>query len=295
MSPRECVRRTSLPEHSSHNGCPLLFTKPGSSHPSGHGRRRRHHFALPPLIRMLRAAILIISVPFAAHAQTNDDPAKALQLITDTADRICNVVASSGRSDTSEVQGQVKAELGGLASRLANVGISGSGKLDNENYQNVLRQDLATTLRDNAACKLKVFDTLQSRLLPNAPSAGPSRRPAPETSPDPVLGRKNTPGTDWFAGTWARIPDDGECGFQIQIERIDADHARIRTHCTKTPDVRRDKWSLFVFSDGALVGQLFADQDRFEQDVCTGRITQKETCLHQVTSARTAYHYFRAE
>jgi hypothetical protein len=42
-------------------------------------------------------------------------------------------------------------------------------KLAEEHYQNVLREDLAGTLRDNAACKLKVFETLSTKIRTSVP------------------------------------------------------------------------------------------------------------------------------
>ena len=123
----------------------------------------------------MRTLAVVISVLFgsAADAESLGDQANALKLITDTADKICNVVTAAGSSRNFDVEGQLKAELGGLASRLAGVGISGSGKLNEEQYQNVLRQDLAATLRDNAACKLKVFETLSTKILSSVPQAEP--------------------------------------------------------------------------------------------------------------------------
>ena len=53
----------------------------------------------------------------------------ALKAITDTADRICGTVAAAGESQSVKVTGDVKAELGGLAKRLAELGISGTGDL----------------------------------------------------------------------------------------------------------------------------------------------------------------------
>jgi hypothetical protein len=87
------------------------------------------------------------------------DEANALKLIADTVDRICDLV-TAGSSRGFDVEEQLKAELGGLASRLASAGISSSGKPNEEQYRNVLRQDLAETLRDSSTCKLKVFETL---------------------------------------------------------------------------------------------------------------------------------------
>jgi hypothetical protein len=121
------------------------------------------------IIRALLAGIAAIALAKAAQAAP-PDTGQALDLITNTADRICNVVTTKGEVESTQVTGQVKAELSGLASRLANVGISGTGSITNEQYQNVLRQDLASTLHDNAQCKLKVFEDLQVKLIPEAPT-----------------------------------------------------------------------------------------------------------------------------
>jgi hypothetical protein len=88
-----------------------------------------------------------------------------LELISNTADRICGVVRDSGTASSSAVQGAVNAELSGLASRLAGAGLQGTGSITNEDYQGVLRSELAITIRDIAACKLRVFDSLQAKLI----------------------------------------------------------------------------------------------------------------------------------
>jgi hypothetical protein len=130
------------------------------------------------------AIAAMLSVPNPGRTDALDVQ-KVLDQITNTADKICNVVSTKGEANSEEVKGSVKAQLSGLASKLADIGVTGSGAINNEGYQNVLQQDLAATLRDNTACKLKVFDTLQSKLLkseetppsvaaPNAP-AGPKQ------------------------------------------------------------------------------------------------------------------------
>jgi hypothetical protein len=126
------------------------------------------------------------------------DTPQALELITSTADRICNVVSTKGEAQSSEVKGDVKVQLSGLASKLANAGVSGAGSINNEEYQNVVRKDLTQTLHDNAACKLKVFETLQARLLasnatpsppviPNADSGWVGGGSSPKAFCDPQL------------------------------------------------------------------------------------------------------------
>jgi hypothetical protein len=129
----------------------------------------------------------MIAIVFAqmARAAPLDTTAQALNLITQTADRICNVVSTKGEVESSDVKGQVQAQLSGLAAKLASVGVSGTGSINNEQYQNVLRQDLASTLHDNTECKLKVFQTLEAKLLPEtsqAVSPPHQANPAPTTA-----------------------------------------------------------------------------------------------------------------
>jgi hypothetical protein len=155
------------------------------------------------------AALIPIFSGSAANAELSEQ-ANTLKLITDTADRICNVIASAGSARDVDVQGQLKAELGGLASRLADIGVSGSGKLKDEQYQNVLRQDLAGLLRDNANCKYKVFENLSNKTLSpssmNAPL--PLNAPSAYPSPSPPVNIAGTWRDNW--GTVTEIVQEGD-------------------------------------------------------------------------------------
>jgi hypothetical protein len=62
--------------------------------------------------------------PDLARAENLDAQQKALDLITNTADKICNVVSVRGEAKSSEVKGNVTAQLNGLASKLADIGVS---------------------------------------------------------------------------------------------------------------------------------------------------------------------------
>jgi hypothetical protein len=119
----------------------------------------------------LLGVVVIVFAQIASAAPL--DTAEALNLITQTADRICSVVSTKGEAESADVKGQVQAQLTGLAAKLASVGVSGTGSINNEQYQNVLRQDLASTLHDNAQCKLKVFQTLEGKLLPESHQTNP--------------------------------------------------------------------------------------------------------------------------
>lgn len=108
------------------------------------------------------------------------DTGPALNAITDTADRICGIVATQGEVSGSKIEGDVHAELSGLAKKLASLGFGGTGDISSSKYQGVLQQDLPTTLKDTRECKLRVLDKLQAVLLPlgGQQPRGPGALPA---------------------------------------------------------------------------------------------------------------------
>jgi hypothetical protein len=122
-------------------------------------------------VMLVIPAVHLMSDP--TRGQNLESTQQILQLISDTADKICNVVSTKGEVNSSEVKGNVTAQLRGLARQLADVGLSGTGSITSEQYENVFRSDLASTLKDNTACRYKVFDTLQQKLLGSGPP--PSR------------------------------------------------------------------------------------------------------------------------
>jgi hypothetical protein len=76
------------------------------------------------------------------------DTAAALTALADTADRICGIVSTKGEAGSNKVQGDIHAELNGLARRLATLGGSGSVDISSSKYQGLLQQDLPTALKD---------------------------------------------------------------------------------------------------------------------------------------------------
>jgi hypothetical protein len=102
------------------------------------------------------------------------DTAAALSALADTADRICGIVATQGEAGSSKVQGDIHAELNGLARRLATIGGSGNVDIASSKYQGLLQQDLPTALKDIRDCKLQVLQQLQAAVLPGtAQASGP--------------------------------------------------------------------------------------------------------------------------
>jgi choline dehydrogenase-like flavoprotein len=108
------------------------------------------------------------------------DTAAALTALADTADRICGIVSTQGEAGSSKVQGDIHAELNGLARRLATLGGSGSVDISSSKYQGLLQQDLPTALKDLRECKLKVFQQLQAVTLPGTAQQSGAGAPTAE-------------------------------------------------------------------------------------------------------------------
>jgi hypothetical protein len=85
-------------------------------------------------------------------------------------------VSPASQTKAEGIKGDVKAQLSGLASKLVDVGLTGTGDITDSETEGVLQADLATALKDSAACKTHVLDMLASKLL------SPQAAPAPTTS-----------------------------------------------------------------------------------------------------------------
>ncbi|MGD0105784.1 MAG: hypothetical protein ABSC06_17355 [Rhodopila sp.] len=94
-----------------------------------------------------------------------------LASIAGFADKICNVIPTTGERQSAEANGNVKAELNGLLKKLGDLGISGTGGYSAEEYAGVLQKDLANAIKNNSDCKLTVVRMLVDRVLPQAEAA----------------------------------------------------------------------------------------------------------------------------
>jgi hypothetical protein len=134
-------------------------------------------------VKLCIFVLLVVSLGLSAFKAYSQDDQKQLEnlqkrldMITETADKICGIVHAQGETKSVAIKGAVHAELQGLAAHLANLGVSGAGDILSNSYQGVLQEQLSATLKDEAACKSKVFDALQIKLLPGQPSGVPSEQ-----------------------------------------------------------------------------------------------------------------------
>ena len=153
------------------------------------------------------ALIFVCCTSTLVHA---DNKADALNAIDDTADRICGFAASNGESQKTKIEGDVKAQLSGLVRHLADLGISGAGSVEIDNYVGVLQNDLPSTLSSIRDCKLKVFESLQEKFFPSG-SVTPALWPRYSTSqtatslPD-MIGGHDSINLDNLANLSVRAP-----------------------------------------------------------------------------------------
>jgi len=103
-----------------------------------------------------------------------------IQMIRDTAASICNTVKEAkGRKSDAQLQGDVNAELGGLIGKVAKIGGSGKGALNQEEFEGLSRDATATALQGDRDCRERLFNKMFDKLSA-APDAGDNRaRPLP--------------------------------------------------------------------------------------------------------------------
>jgi hypothetical protein len=145
----------------------MMFERSGKPVRGDHRRGAEEGRSVKHRLRTLLFTIGCLG--FAGWSPAKADTFDALKAITETAEKICNTVPTVGEHQSAEVEGDIKAELGGLLRKLSNTGIGGTGKYTNDEYAGILQQDLAAALKSNADCKLRVFMTLRQPVRHHLP------------------------------------------------------------------------------------------------------------------------------
>jgi hypothetical protein len=82
-------------------------------------------------------------------------------IIRDTAASICNTVRDvKGQKSEVQIQGDVKATLSGVVKKLADLGVSGAGSLNREEFEGLSRDATATALEGDRGCRERVFNKM---------------------------------------------------------------------------------------------------------------------------------------
>ena len=119
---------------------------------------------------LLAVAMGVSSISPLAYGQDSAQKEKALAEITKAADDFCQSVPIEQTSSGSELNAQGKAQLRGLASKIADLGVAGSAQNSTTQSRGVLQKDLATAINDRNNCKINVLKILSPAFLGNTAS-----------------------------------------------------------------------------------------------------------------------------
>lgn len=112
------------------------------------------------------ALLLICSYGTVKAAPSLEDQKKALDIIADFSDRICDQIPLEGSGASIELNGEGKAALNGLLKKVTNLGIEGAAKYQDEKWTNVFQKDIANVLKESRNCKLELFKELKDEIIP---------------------------------------------------------------------------------------------------------------------------------
>lgn len=129
----------------------------------------------------MRRSPALLAACLAAPLQAQSLDSEAIALIVDTADRICGNIAREGGGSSASLEGEVGAEVSGLLGKLVDLGVSGTGGIESDEYYNVLREELGPEIRDTRRCREKIWDDMNAKLGPAA-TRRPETRPAGNSS-----------------------------------------------------------------------------------------------------------------
>src|SRR6516164_528129 len=91
-----------------------------------------------------------------------------IQMIRDTAASICNTIKEAkGQKSDVQIEGDVKAQLGGLVGKVVDLGGAGKGSLSREEFEGLSRDATAAALEGDRGCRERVFDKMFDKLTPS--------------------------------------------------------------------------------------------------------------------------------
>jgi hypothetical protein len=119
-----------------------------------------------PATSFILTSIVYVAVAFAGDLNTQQ-----VQSIKDMATTICNTVTEArGQKTDTQIQGEIKAQLGGIIGKFADVGGSGKGSMSREEFEGLTREATASAMEGDRGCRERVFnkmfDKLSSSLIP---------------------------------------------------------------------------------------------------------------------------------
>lgn len=103
-----------------------------------------------------------------AKADDLENQQKALNTISNFAEKLCKYPPLAGNESKYELSGEAKAELSKVLKKVADLGVKGAAKYQASDYEGLLQKDLANVVKDSSNCKMEVWRDLKDRLIPPA-------------------------------------------------------------------------------------------------------------------------------
>lgn len=117
------------------------------------------------VVLFLAVTVVVVSNYTVAVQASATDKEILLDTIANFAERICKDIPLEGHSTNIELKGSTQAELKGLLKQLASLGLKGSGKYEDAQFQGLLQKDLLAALQTSTDCKVKLVPSLMATLL----------------------------------------------------------------------------------------------------------------------------------
>lgn len=113
---------------------------------------------------VVKTSLSALAVIALTSAQLSAQPAPNVEEGTETilsfAEQLCGELELGGSDSKLDLDGQADAGISVLSKRLVDLGITGGAKLEDGEYSNVLREQLAEELKNNRGCRQSVFEKM---------------------------------------------------------------------------------------------------------------------------------------
>jgi len=115
--------------------------------------------------RALGLSVALVSGASISSALAQQLNSQQIEVIRDTAASICNTVKEAkGQKSDYQIEGDVKAQLGGLAGKLVDVVGSGKGSVSREEFEGLSRDSTAAALEGDRGCRKRLFKEMFDKL-----------------------------------------------------------------------------------------------------------------------------------
>jgi hypothetical protein len=109
--------------------------------------------------------LALLSTSLLAGLSEADELRENVDLITETADKLCYTVQQEGSQSQVKISGDIDAELSKFLKKLADIGGKVAVEYSKEDYIGLARDQLGQALKNSADCKKDVFDKLYTLYL----------------------------------------------------------------------------------------------------------------------------------